>query len=122
MSTKFSDVFFASAEQTIVDVLRYRALSQPDQLAFTFLPDGETEGEHLTYAELERRARAIAAQLQALGLSGERCLLLYPSGLDYVAAFFGCLYADIVAVTAYPPRNKRNTPRIKAIWADAQVA
>jgi acyl-CoA synthetase (AMP-forming)/AMP-acid ligase II len=48
-------------------------------------------------------------------MSGERALLLYPPGLDYLAAFFGCLYAGVVAVPAYPPRNQRNTPRIKAI-------
>jgi acyl-CoA synthetase (AMP-forming)/AMP-acid ligase II len=69
------------------------------------LPDGETEGEQLSYGELDRRSRAIASQLQGLGLSGERALLLYPPGLDYLAAFFGCLYAGVVAVPAYPPRN-----------------
>jgi len=62
---------------TTVELLRYRALHQPEQLAFTFLPDGETEGDCLTYRELDRRSRAIASQLQALGLSGERALLLY---------------------------------------------
>lgn len=107
---------------TWVDFLRQRTLHQPDQLVFTFLPDGEIEGDRLTYGELDRLARAIAAQLQALGLSGERALLLYPPGLDYLAAFFGCLYAGVVAVPAYPPRSPRNTPRIKAIWADAQAA
>lgn len=87
---------------TIVDILRYRAVSQPDQLTFTFLPDGETEGDRLTYRELDRRSRAITAKLQTLGLSGERVLLLYPPGLDYLAAFFGCLYAGVVAVPADP--------------------
>ncbi|MBW4649611.1 MAG: amino acid adenylation domain-containing protein [Kastovskya adunca ATA6-11-RM4] len=107
---------------TWVDLLRQRTLQQPEQLAFTFLPDGEIEGEQLTYRELDRRSRAIASQLQALGLSGERALLLYPPGLDYLAAFFGCLYAGVVAVPAYPPRNQRNTPRIQAIAKDAQAA
>jgi amino acid adenylation domain-containing protein len=107
---------------TSVDLLHYRAVQQPDRIAFTFLPDGETAAHRLTYQELDRSARAIAAQLQALGLSGERALLLYPPGLDYLAAFFGCLYAGVVAVPAYPPRNQRNTPRIQAIWADAQAA
>ncbi len=107
---------------TSVDLLHYRAVQQPDCTAFTFLLDGEIEGDRLTYGELDRLARAIATQLQALGLSGERALLLYPPGLDYLAAFFGCLYAGVVAVPAYPPRSQRNTPRIKAIWADAQAA
>lgn len=107
---------------TLVDVLRYRTLHQPEQVAFTFLPDGETVGESLSYRELEERSRAIASQLQALGLSGERALLLYPPGLDYLVAFFGCLYAGVVAVPAYPPRNQRNTPRIQAVVADAQAS
>ena len=107
---------------TWVDVLRYRTLRQPEQVAFTFLPDGEIVGESLSYRELEERSRAIASQLQALGLSGERALLLYPPGLDYLVAFFGCLYAGVVAVPAYPPRNQRNTPRIQAVVADAQAS
>ncbi|MBD1902823.1 non-ribosomal peptide synthetase [Trichocoleus sp. DQ-A3] len=106
---------------TLADILRYRAVNEPEKLAFTFLQDGETPGENLTYRELDRRSRAIASHLQAMGLSGERALLLYPPGLDYLAAFFGCLYAGAIAVPAYPPRNQRNTPRIQAILQDAQA-
>ncbi|MBH8561822.1 AMP-binding protein [Nostoc sp. CENA67] len=106
---------------TFVEILRYRSNRQSDIEAFTFLQDGETQAASLTYQELDRCSRAIAAQLQELNLSGERALLLYPPGLDYLAAFFGCLYAGVVAVPAYPPRNQRNTPRIQAIIADAQA-
>jgi amino acid adenylation domain-containing protein len=104
---------------TIVELLQYRASSQSQETAFTFLEDGETETETLTYGELDRKSKAIAARLQALDLRGERALLLYPSGLDYLAAFFGCLYAGVIAVPAYPPQNQRKTPRIQAIAADA---
>jgi amino acid adenylation domain-containing protein len=107
---------------TLVDLLSYRSLHQTEQIAFTFLQDGETEETSWTYQDLDRRSRAIASQLQALGLTGERALLLYQPGLDYLAAFFGCLYAGVVAVPAYPPRNKRNTPRIKAILKDSEAA
>ncbi len=105
---------------SVVELLRYRSDLQAEQLAYTFLADGDTESDRLTYQELDRRARAIASQLQTHVAIGERALLLYPPGLDYLAAFFGCLYAGVVAVPAYPPRNQRNTPRIKAILADAQ--
>jgi amino acid adenylation domain-containing protein/FkbM family methyltransferase len=107
---------------TVVDIVHYRSSTQPHTQAFTFLEDGETQESTLTYHELDRRSRAIAAQLQGLGLSGERAILLYPPGLDYLSAFFGCLYASIVAVPAYPPRNRRKTPRIQAIIADAQAS
>src|SRR5436190_14006473 len=82
---------------TLIEVLRWRAQEQPDREAFTFLLDGETQEVSLTYAELDLRARAIAAQLQSLTEPGDRALLLLPSGLDYPAAFFGCLYAGVVA-------------------------
>ncbi|MCL6753071.1 amino acid adenylation domain-containing protein [Nostoc sp. CCCryo 231-06] len=107
---------------TIVDILRDRSFKMPHTQAFTFLEDGETQELTLTYHELDRRSRAVGAQLQALGLSGERAILLYPSGLDYLIAFFGCLYAGVVAVPAYPPRNQRKTPRIQAISIDAQAS
>ncbi len=107
---------------TIVELLGYRSSTQSEIAAFTFLPDGETQAATLTYQELDRRSRAIASQLQALGLSGERALLLYPPGLDYLAAFFGCLYAGVVAVPAYPPRKGRNSPRILSVVKDAQAA
>jgi amino acid adenylation domain-containing protein len=107
---------------TVVELLLDRALHQSQQIAFTFLDDGEAEATTITYGELDRQAKTIAIQLQALGLQGERALLLYPSGLDYLAAFFGCLYGGVIAVPAYPPQNKRNTPRIETIIADAQAA
>ncbi|MFN6571992.1 non-ribosomal peptide synthetase [Dendronalium sp. ChiSLP03b] len=107
---------------TIVDVLRDRSFQMPHAQAFTFLEDGETQELTLTYYELDRRSRAVATQLQSLGLSGERAILLYPPGLDYLIAFFGCLYAGVVAVPAYPPRNQRKTPRIQAITIDAQAS
>ncbi|MEH1813251.1 MAG: condensation domain-containing protein [Nostoc sp.] len=107
---------------TIVELLRYRSVEQGNTEAFTFLHDGEAQGASLTYGELDRYSRAIASQLQILELAGERALLLYPPGIDYLPAFFGCLYAGVVAVPAYPPRNERNTPRILAILKDAQTA
>ncbi|MCG6136127.1 MAG: amino acid adenylation domain-containing protein [Nostoc sp. LLA-1] len=107
---------------TIVDILRDRSGKMPQTPAFTFLEDGETQELTLTYSELDQRSRSVASQLQSLGLSGERAILLYPPGLDYLIAFFGCLYAGVVAVPAYPPRNQRKTPRIKAITIDAQAS
>ena len=107
---------------TLVDLLHRRAVGQSDRRAFTFLVDGETEEAHVTYGELDRQARAVAARLQALGLAGERALLVYPSGLEYLAAFFGCLYAGVVAVPVYPPRLNRSMPRLQAIVQDARAA
>ncbi|HEX8889429.1 MAG TPA: amino acid adenylation domain-containing protein, partial [Pyrinomonadaceae bacterium] len=107
---------------TLVDLLRGRAQLQPERPAYTFLIDGEQEELSLTYGELDRQARAIAAWLQPLVSPGDRVLLLYPPGLEYIAAFFGCLYAGAVAVPAYPPRRNRNLLRLQALVADAQAS
>lgn len=106
---------------TIVELLRWRALNQSGERVFTFLADGESKEAHLTYGELDRQARAIAAWLQQEGAAGERALLLYPPGLEYITAFFGCLYAGVVAVPAYPPRLNRPMPRLQNIVADSQA-
>ena len=107
--------------KSLVELLRHRAQNQPDRHAYTFLKDGETSELSLTYAQLDRRVRTIAAKLQQISAAGERALLLYPAGLDYIAAFFGCLYAAIIAVPTYPPRRNRSDHRITAIVNDAQA-
>jgi 8-amino-7-oxononanoate synthase/acyl carrier protein len=104
---------------TLVDLLRLRAECQGDDRAYTFLVDGESEEVYLTYRELDRQARAIGAWLESQDLKGQRALLLYPPGLDFVATFFGCQYAEVIAVPAYPPRMNRAPSRIQAIAADA---
>jgi 8-amino-7-oxononanoate synthase len=106
---------------TIVDCLRYWTDRLPEDPAFYFLADGEAEQDRWTFAELDRRARAIAVRLQSSGLEGQRVLLLYPPGLDFIAGFYGCLCAGAVAVPAYPPRRNRNMTRIQAISDDAQA-
>ncbi len=105
-----------------VDLLRERVSTHPDRAAFAFLQDGSTETERWTYADLDQRARTIAGHLQMLGLSGKRAVLLYNPGLDFVAGFFGCLYADVTAVPAYPPRSNPLMERLSAIIRDADVA
>ncbi|BBU62179.1 non-ribosomal peptide synthetase [Methylosinus sp. C49] len=95
-----------------------RAAEQPAKPAYVFLEDGEREGARLSYGDLDRRARAIALHLRTLGVGGERALLLYPPGLAYIEAFFGCLYAGVVAVPAYPPSG-RHLRRLQSIAKDA---
>jgi amino acid adenylation domain-containing protein len=109
---------------TLVDLLQQRAADEAVQRLYTFLGDSEDEAEQMTYRELDRRARLIGAALQAVAPPGERVLLLYPPGLEYIAGFFGCLYAGMVAVPAYPPdpmRLERTLPRLRAIIQDAQA-
>ncbi|MGB7438453.1 MAG: fatty acyl-AMP ligase [Candidatus Acidiferrum sp.] len=108
---------------TLVEILRWRAHQQPGQRSYTYLVDGEAENDHLTYAELDCQARSVAALLQSYRATGERALLLYPAGLEFIAAFFGCLYAEVIAVPLPPPnpaKPLRTLPRLRAIIRDAQ--
>lgn len=106
---------------TLVELLGFRAAESPLRTGYTFLASGETEETALTYGELDRMARAIAARIKDLAPAGERALLLYPPGLEFIAGFFGCLYAGVVAVPAYPARNARGLPRLRAIVKDASA-
>src|SRR3990172_8369425 len=104
---------------TLFELLRWRADQLPNRLAYRFLSDDGTEEFELTYAELDRQARAIGAWLESFNARGERALLLYPSGLEFIAAFFGCMYAGVIAVPAYPPRLNRPDPRLQSIVTDS---
>jgi acyl-CoA synthetase (AMP-forming)/AMP-acid ligase II len=117
---------FATIESsTLVHRLRDLADRYPSKRAYAFLSDGKEEGQVLTYAALEQRVRAIAALLQSEGRRGERALLLYPQGLEVIAAFCACLYAGVIAVPVPPPeagRLKRALPRLKAILQDSRAS
>ena len=111
-----------SVHADIIALLRERAMEEEGtRLAFVFLGDGETETARLTFGELDWRARAIAVRLLEVTRSGERALLLYPPGLDFITAFFGCLYAGIVAVPANPP-SRQHLHRLRSVVEDAVPA
>src|SRR3954451_9609060 len=102
---------------SVAEILETRARAQGERPAYVFLSYGETgvAEERLTYAELDARARAIGASLQAAGAGGgERVALLLPPGPDFIASFRGCLYAGAVAVPALPPRPRGGDPRLSA--------
>lgn len=109
-------------QTSLVDILRERAKNQPRQLAFRFLADGESEEILWTYEDTDRRARSVAALIQEFAKAGDRVLLLLPPGMDFIAGFWGCLYANVMAIPANPPhpvRPEKNLPTILRIIADA---
>lgn len=109
--------------KNIVELLKYRAESTPDSMAYTFLKDGVEEENVFTYAELDLHARAIAATLG--DVKGARALLIYPPGTEFVVGFFGALYAGAIPIPAPPPdmaRLKRTLPRLKSIILDADAS
>lgn len=109
---------------TLIDLLRTRARDQGHLPAYTFVADDETSTTW-TWAELERRAAHVAAALAERSRPGDRALLLYPQGLDYLAALFGCMRARVLAVPLQPPGRHRAAsalPKLDAIAADGGVA
>ena len=110
----------AASSRTLLELLRVRATENGERNAYRFLP-GEKRGEQrISYAELDERARALAVAIAERARTGDRVLLLVPAGLDYIAAYFGCLYAGVIAVPAYPPNPRRPDARIPAIVEDCQ--
>jgi amino acid adenylation domain-containing protein len=108
------------ADVSMVGLLRKWALRKPAQPIYTFLGEDEGEASEITFAELDARARSLGAFLQSLDMRHERAVLLFPPGLEYVASFLGCLYGEVIAVPAYPPRTSRGPERLRAIFEDAK--
>lgn len=122
MSNYYADQQNLAAKcSSLLELLRLRSENDPDKVAYTFLADGETETDTLTYRLLDQRARAIAAKLQSCSVMGDRVLLIYPSGLEFITAFFGCLYAGVLAVPAYPPRQNHHLSRLESIVFNSQA-
>jgi len=106
----------------LTTILRERTEADPERLACTFLDDHAPSPVRRTYADLDRQARALAAELQDRHEPGTRVLLLYPPGIEFLIAFLGCLYARVVPATAYPPRPGQSLTAIEGILSDCGAA
>ncbi|KRR25686.1 non-ribosomal peptide synthetase [Bradyrhizobium lablabi] len=104
----------------LVERLREHAAVRPNKVALRFL-EGDDVADELSFAALDSRIRSVAARLQALNGSGERAVILLPSGINYAVAFYACLYAGVIAVPAYPPEGgpERYAGRLNGILRDA---
>lgn len=112
------------AFKNLIDLVRTRSQTSANESLYTFLLDGDDDEDKLSYAGLEESSRRLGAFFQQENAKGERALLLYPPGLDYIRAFFGCLYSGVIAVPAYPPdpnRLNRTLPRLLSIIRDSQA-
>ncbi|APE12612.1 hypothetical protein BO226_24970 (plasmid) [Rhodococcus sp. 2G] len=114
------------SDPSLVDVLLSRASQTPDRPAYHFLETGDVDGPTVTvsYSDLDFQVRAIAADLQLRGLAGQRALLLYAPGLDFISGFLGCLAAGVIAVPAPLPEMQnfeRSMRRLRQVIADADI-
>lgn len=104
---------------SLMELLRMRASSDPDHIVYSFLRDDLSINREIGLGFLDLRARAVAAFLQSRTLPGDRVLLLYPFGPEFLEGFFGSIYAGRVPVPAYVPRPGRPNQTLKAICTDA---
>lgn len=104
---------------SLLDLLDTRAQDQRDETAFSFLNASGRPVVNLTYGELRARACHIAQALCAQGARvGDRAVLVFPPGLDFIIAFFGCLAAGVIAVPLAPPRRIAGRDSAESIIAD----
>lgn len=106
---------------TLLHSLFERAVRTPQRIAYTFLRENGAALD-VSYAGLAARVTALAAALAERAAPGERALLLYPAGLEFVTAFLACLAAGLVAVPAAPAHRRRDDERLAALLADARPA
>ncbi len=111
-----------TATETLAGILRRRAVQSPDALAYVFLDEHGNEIDSYTYAELHCRAGTVASALASICAPGERALLVFPPGLDFVVAFFGCLYAGVIAVPVVPPHTSQTADITRRIVVDCDPA
>ena len=104
----------------LLSILDQKASQSPEKLAYIFLKNRENQEQTITYQQLSQISKRIAARLQSLIPPGAIALLLYPQGLEFIAAFLGCLSAGIIAVPAYPPKRNQKISRLIAIIEDSQ--
>ena len=105
----------------LAGLLRLRARQDPDRVAYRFGTDDVSPHAALTYGQLDQRARQIADAVRRSQPAGSHALLLYARNRDFVEAFFGCLYAGLVAVPAAVPRRANAVERLEVIAADAET-
>ncbi len=107
--------------RNFTSVLDTRAGDLREQPAFIFLENGERESQRLSYGELKNAVDILAEQLLAQQETGQRALLVYRPGLDFIIAFLACLQAGVIAVPAPPPRHAERSGRFRDIICDAQI-
>lgn len=106
--------------QTLIGVLNHYATKKPTETVYRFLHNGEEEVASLSFSQLNQQAHAVANVLSKHSQKGDRVLLVFPQGKDFIISFYGCLLAGVIAVPVNPPGNPRKTGRLKGIIKDCE--
>lgn len=104
---------------TMVERLLQHEKHIPGKIVYILLEDGINETDSITYGEMISKAKALAATLQKYGKQGDRVLLLFPTGIEFITSFYACLFAGMIAVPTYPPKRNKPNERFRAIVNDS---
>src|SRR4051794_33900492 len=104
---------------TLVEHLRRQSEGPESIRGYRFLADDDDAGQSLSFAHLDRSARTLAAELLEVAARGDRAILLFPPGLEFLHALFGCFAAGLVAVPVASQRPNRPSPQLEAIVANS---
>jgi len=105
--------------QSIIELIRFRAQHQANDIAYVHIKDKKDQKEIITYGEFEQRIKSLSAKLQSYNVQGERIVLMYPSGIDYIVAYFAVIFSGAIAVPVYEPRQSSHFARLTNILEDA---
>ena len=108
--------------KNIIELLKENAKNRPNDIIYRYIEDENKEPITLTNLEIHDQAKNIANNLLLTSKKGDRALLLYPAGLEFIVGFLGCLFAGLIAVPAYPPRKNQKLNRLKTIIDDAEAS
>ena len=110
---------------TLLDVAIEHAHARGDQQFLLWLDRGQYESCSYTFAELERRAKALAVHMLD-ATAGQRrdgqqgaALIATKPGPEFIVAFFACIYAGMAAVPVLPLKPDEPAARLLIILEDA---
>jgi acyl transferase domain-containing protein/acyl-CoA synthetase (AMP-forming)/AMP-acid ligase II/acyl carrier protein/SAM-dependent methyltransferase len=107
------------ATSSLVALLQRRSEGRSASKGYTFLPDGDEAEFRLTFADLEHHARRLAGALLENSRRGERAILFFPAGLEFLKGLFGCLFAGVIGVPVAYQRLRKPNPALTSIVADS---
>ena len=112
------DRIFPLPGNNMVEVFEKNCSLHPDKVIYYYLEDGFNESARIVFSQMNRRVKSVAAALQSRFTKGDRALMLFPSGIEFIVSLFGCFYSGVIGVPAYPPRKNRMFDRFESIVKD----
>ncbi|STX51775.1 saframycin Mx1 synthetase B [Legionella busanensis] len=104
----------------VIDLFNDRWQISPHHPLYFYSTTGHTKDSICySYDGMRHKILSIAALIQANTQPGDRVLMIFAPGIDYITTFWACLFAGVLAVPAYPPFDKNTVEKLQAIINNA---